>query len=112
MDAPNKIQSPHALAAPRKLHNSSAKQELVIEWQSGKQHAISYRQLRMACRCASCRANHTSGRIVLIPDDIHVEKINNLGQGLQLIFSDGHERGIFPWQYLFEIGEQLTSSRE
>jgi DUF971 family protein len=89
---------------PRSLHNAREQQCLLIRWQDGTEQTIPYVQLRAACRCATCRAQHTSGNIQLIAANIHVEKINNLGQGLQLVFSDGHERGIFPWAYLFEIG--------
>ncbi len=88
-----------------RLHNSRQQQQLTICWQDGEEHHISHRQLRAACRCATCRAQNTSGNIVLIDADIRVEQINNLGQGLQLIFSDGHQRGIFPWQYLYELGK-------
>ncbi len=92
---------------PIKLHNARQQQQLIIRWQNGEEHVLNYRQLRAACRCASCRADHTSGKISLIPTDLQVEKINNLGQGLQFIFSDGHERGIFPWQYLCELGSNI-----
>ena len=109
IDAPNQIQPVRETLAPRKLHNARAQQSLIIDWQNGQQHAIHYRQLRAACRCASCRAAQTSGKITLIPADIHLEKIHNLGQGLQFIFSDGHQRGIFPWQYLFELGSQASA---
>jgi DUF971 family protein len=110
MQAPNSIQPPHIIVAPRKIHNARAERQLIIDWQDGTQLAISYQQLRAACRCASCRAEQTSGKISLIADDVQLEKINNLGQGLQFIFSDGHQRGIFPWQYLFELGSTLTHS--
>jgi len=93
---------------PRKLQNARTDGQLIIYWPSGEEHKIGYKQLRTACRCASCRADHTSGKISLIPEDLYVEKINNLGQGLQFIFSDGHQRGIFPWQYLFDIGAQIS----
>lgn len=105
----NELQIANEIRAPKKLHNARAQHQLIIDWQTGEQHAISYQQLRAACRCASCRANHTSGKIFLVPADLQLEKINNLGQGLQFIFSDGHQRGIFPWQYLFELGEQASS---
>jgi DUF971 family protein len=95
---------------PRKLQNSRTFSQLVVCWPNGKEHKIGYKQLRSACRCASCRADQTRGKIPLIPEDLQLEKINNLGQGLQLIFSDGHERGIFPWQYLFDIGEQISGN--
>ena len=96
---------------PRKLQNSRSIGQLIIYWPSGEEHKITYKQLRSACRCASCRADQTRGKISLIPEDLYVEKINNLGQGLQLVFSDRHERGIFPWQYLFEIGEQVSDKK-
>ena len=99
------------IQSPRKLQNSRTSGQLIIYWASGEEHKIGYKQLRSACRCASCRADQTRGKISLIPDDIQIEKINNLGQGLQLVFSDGHERGIFPWQYLFDIGEQVAGHK-
>ena len=91
---------------PRKLHNVRQQQQLIISWQDGQEHKFTYRELRAACRCASCRANKVRGYLLLIDADLQLEKINNLGQGLQFVFSDGHERGIYPWQYLFELGTQ------
>ncbi|MES2823466.1 MAG: DUF971 domain-containing protein [Pseudomonadota bacterium] len=93
---------------PIKLHNARQHQQLIIHWQSGEEHALNYHQLRAACRCATCRANQTSGKISLIVADLQLQKINNLSQGLQFIFSDGHERGIYPWQYLFDLGAQAA----
>jgi DUF971 family protein len=96
------------IQTPKKIRNSITSRNILINWADGHEHTLSHRQLRAACRCASCRANHTQGKISLINEDLHVVKINNLGQGLQLVFSDGHERGIFPWQYLFDMGEQVA----
>lgn len=93
---------------PHKIHNARGQKRLVIDWPSGHKHIINYQQLRSACRCASCRADHIMGKIVLITEDLQLENINILGPGLQFIFSDGHERGIFPWQYLFDLGTQLA----
>jgi len=97
------------IPAPRKLHHARQQQQLIISWQNGQEHYFNYRELRAACRCATCRANQVRGRVVLIDADLQLEKLNNLGQGLQLIFSDGHERGIYPWQYLFELGSHLAT---
>lgn len=98
------------IPSPQKIHNARQQQELVIHWQNGAEHRFNYSQLRAACRCATCRSHKISGRMMLIDADLQLEKINNLGQGLQLVFSDGHERGIYPWQYLFELGAQPFSS--
>jgi DUF971 family protein len=29
--------------------------------------------------------------------------VNPQGYGVQLVFDDGHERGIYPWSYLREL---------
>jgi DUF971 family protein len=38
-----------------------------------------------------------------------VVELNVQGYGLQLIFSDGHERGIYPWPYLAQLTPEPTS---
>jgi DUF971 family protein len=62
---------------------------------------LSARTLRAACRCASCRAAERAGAPVLPASDVEVVRVNEVGgYALQLCFSDGHERGIYPWSYL------------
>jgi DUF971 family protein len=34
---------------------------------------------------------------------VQVIELNPQGYGLQLVFSDGHERGIYPWAYLAQF---------
>jgi DUF971 family protein len=36
----------------------------------------------------------------LVDDRVRLIEVNAQGYGLQLVFSDGHERGIYPWAYL------------
>jgi len=98
------------ILAPQKLHNARQERQLVIHWRDGQEHRFSYNELRAACRCAGCRARQVNGLRVLMDADLTIEKVNNLGQGLQLVFSDGHERGIYPWQYLFELGSHPAPS--
>ncbi|HYQ49053.1 MAG TPA: DUF971 domain-containing protein, partial [Pseudomonas sp.] len=35
---------------------------------------------------------------------VRIERVEPQGYGVQLVFSDGHERGIYPWPYLRELG--------
>jgi DUF971 family protein len=47
-----------------------------------------------------------SGRLALYDAEITVVEAKPFGvSGLQLFFSDGHSRGVFPWAYLRELGE-------
>jgi DUF971 family protein len=61
-------------------------------------------KLRSHCRCAGCRADALLGVVSPPCTKVEVLAITPLGYGLQIHFSDGHNRGIYPWRYLHELG--------
>ncbi|MDR6710497.1 DUF971 family protein [Pseudomonas hunanensis] len=89
--------------APRAVHNSTTQGELALQWADTVQ-VISHVRLRGACPCSQCRAGRLRGGIGVVRDDVRVERIEAQGYGVQLVFSDGHERGIYPWRYLRDLG--------
>ncbi|MNZ25477.1 hypothetical protein D3C78_426450 [compost metagenome] len=76
---------------------------LTLEWANGRVSQISHARLRAACPCSQCRAARLHGRIDAVPADVRLRSISGQGYGVQLLFSDGHERGIYPWSYLCEL---------
>lgn len=91
------------MIAPSAVRNRREAGELVLQWRDGEQ-VISHARLRGACPCSQCRAGRLGGRIDLVSDTVRVERVERQGYGVQLVFSDGHERGIYPWAYLKELG--------
>ena len=89
--------------APSAIRNRRADGELALLWSDGEQ-VLSHARLRGACPCSQCRAGRLGGRIDLVPGDVRVERVEVQGYGVQLVFSDGHERGIYPWAYLRQLG--------
>lgn len=89
---------------PRTLHRSSGDRELRIEWGEGDVQRIAFARLRGACPCSQCRAARLQGRIALVAADVGLIALNSQGYGVQLVFDDGHERGIYPWDYLRALG--------
>lgn len=89
---------------PRALHRSSGDRELRIEWGEGDVQRIAFARLRGACPCSQCRAARLQGRIALVAADVGLIALNSQGYGVQLVFDDGHERGIYPWDYLRALG--------
>jgi DUF971 family protein len=72
---------------------------------------LSAQRLRDACRCAGCTRARVDGRAAPADATIAVSAIDPVGgYGVNLGFSDGHGRGIFPWLYLREIDEAITCS--
>lgn len=81
--------------APQAIRNLRGPGQLVLQWEDGE-HSLSHTRLRGACPCSQCRAARLSGVISLVRDDVRVQRITSQGYGVQLVFSDGHERGIYP----------------
>lgn len=86
--------------APLAIRNNQQERCVIVQWSKTETQRLSWVELRGTCPCAGCRANRLRGTIPLINADIEVTAINNMIYGVQIIFSDGHDRGIFPWVYL------------
>jgi DUF971 family protein len=85
---------------PVAIGNSQGKQQLRLNWPDGREQLLDHVELRRQCPCSQCRAFRLQGLTVEVDERIRVIELNQQGYGLQLIFSDGHERGIYPWPYL------------
>lgn len=85
-------------------HTSSGRLEIV--WNDGSRSLLPHGLLRASCRCALCmQTRRQTNRQSEMPAMVRLMEINPIGQqGLNLVFSDGHGRGIFPWSYLHELG--------
>lgn len=88
---------------PRALHRCGDERELRIDWGEGEVQRIAFVRLRGACPCSQCRAARLQGRIALVGAEVGLRAVNPQGYGVQLVFDDGHERGIYPWAYLREL---------
>jgi len=66
-------------------------------------------QLRLSCKCAHCVRARFDGRFPERFPGIAITDIGSVGYGLNIAFSDGHARGIYPHSYLLSLAG--TSSR-
>ena len=60
-------------------------------------------QLRLSCKCAHCTRARFDGRFPDAFPGIAIVEIGDLGYGLNISFSDGHNRGIYPKPYLLSL---------
>ncbi|MCY1410542.1 hypothetical protein D9M71_259120 [compost metagenome] len=89
--------------APRAIGNTRSRAELRLEWADGGVQLISHARLRGSCPCAQCRAARLRGHIDLVDQGVRLVELNPQGYGLQLVFDDGHDQGIYPWAYLRQL---------
>lgn len=96
---------------PLTIEDHRASGLLVITWADGSRSRLTHALLRSRCRCAACeqQRRHGDAPPVAAPG-VRLDRIEPIGdQGLNLGFSDGHARGIFPWAYLRELGAAETA---
>jgi DUF971 family protein len=63
-------------------------------------------RLRVACRCADCIAATLRGTPPQPTGGLYLTDVIPVGNyALQLRFSDGHDRGIYPWSLLYDLHE-------
>ncbi len=86
-----------------KLHQQSKELELV--YAGGENHRLSCEFLRVHSPSAEVRG-HGAGQEVLQTGKLNVNIVDIKPVGnyaVQLVFSDGHDSGIFSWRYLYEL---------
>jgi DUF971 family protein len=84
---------------------------LEVGWCDAPRARLAAARLRAACRCAACTRDRALGTPAAIDPAVRVTTIAPVGAyGVNLQFSDGHARGIFPWRYLREIDDAISCS--
>lgn len=88
-----------------KLHQKSRKLELIYE--QNERYELDFEFLRVYTPSAEARG-HGPGQEVLQTGKRHVdiERIEPVGTyALRLIFSDGHDSGLYSWDLLYNFGK-------
>ena len=76
---------------------------LQIEWREGPVH-LPAGALRAACRCGACRALAVRQGPPANGAPVQLRGVAPVGRyAVQLSFSDGHDRGIYPWSLLHAL---------
>lgn len=83
-------------------------QELAIKWDDGSETFLPLEKLRHGCPCAGCQGErdvmgnlHKSPPQALRPASFQVVKVASIGgYGVQPVWADGHNTGIYSYDYL------------
>lgn len=85
------------------FHGTSGALEL--RWEDGGQARLEGPRLRAACKCAACEAQRRQG-LAVAGGTALLLSLQAVGEhGLAMVFSDGHDRGIYPWAYLRQLAD-------
>ena len=88
------------------VHNASRRLE--VRYDDGARFQLAFEYLRVYSPSAEVRG-HGPGQEVLQTDkrDVTISSVEPVGNyAIKPVFSDGHESGIYSWDYLYWLGEQ------
>ncbi len=91
------------MLSPKEAHFITESQ-IAVRWNDGAESFFTAQQLRQACRCANC-VHEMSGEPILNPSSVAPDltfldwqQVGNYAY--QFHFSDGHNSGIYAFDYL------------
>lgn len=86
---------------PSSIENHATSGVLALGWEDGTAVRWTHAGLRAACPCAECRARRRAGLAVAADAQLRIVAIEQVGAyALNLVFADGHRRGIYPYTLL------------
>ena len=81
--------------------------ELVVVSDDGRRWALSASLLWAECPSAQGRVRRARGLHRNPPENLVITAVNPIGTyGVNIAFSDGHARGIYPWPYLASLARK------
>lgn len=98
---------------PTKLERNEGN-KLTIHWSDGQQRQYSYRELRDACPCATCREKRAEPKNPLALNVLSASEARPLeitgmkpvgNYAYSIAFSDDHDTGIYTFELLQKLGE-------
>jgi DUF971 family protein len=101
-------------AVPERVVLPADRRGLRLTWPAKPATDLAAAALRAACRCAWCTRERIEGTFSPALDAIAIVALAPIGDyAVNITFSDGHARGIYPWTYLRALagtGDEAASS--
>ncbi len=85
--------------------------ELAVKWDDGTEQFITFENLRRACPCAGCKGEmdilgnlYKSPQKPYVANSFELVKLTGVGgYAIQPVWADGHNTGIYSFDYLQRI---------
>ncbi len=92
-----------------KLHQKSRVLEIAFE--DGKLYTLPFEFLRVYSPSAEVRGHGPGQEVLQVgKKDVEITQVEPVGSyAVQLVFSDGHDSGLYSWDYLYNLGVNQDS---
>ena len=90
---------------PEKIIVSKAKDKLTLVYTIGDRISLSAEYLRVYSPSAEVRGHHPSDHVLQYgKKNVRIINVKKVGlYAIQLVFDDGHDSGIYSWDYIFSL---------
>ncbi len=96
--------SPALVAAPKLITISDDRGYMRLTFSDGEDIELRADHIRTACKCAYCTRARIDGVFPERFDDVTINEFSFMGgYAINIAFSDGHTRGIYPWAFLIGL---------
>lgn len=97
----------HHATPPSEVRVVQQGRVLQLVWPEQTPMSLTAATLRALCRCAECTSARRRGNAKPIDSSVTISDVQPIGAGaLNLRFSDGHRRGIFPFAWLVSLHDE------
>ena len=98
--------------APTEIRLKRAERLLVVSFADGTTHELPCEYLRVFSPSAEVRGHGLVEPILVTgKQDVGIVAIEPVGNyAVKLVFSDGHDTGLYSWGFLRQLGEQRTAN--
>lgn len=98
------------MPVPKKISLNRQKNQLSLHYERGPKHQLSAEYLRVLSPSAEVRGHGISqGTLPTGKRDVTILTLTKIGHyALRIQFNDGHDSGIYSWDYLWDLSYNVT----
>ncbi len=98
---------------PTEIHLAKNKKSLLVKWSDRTTDFFSAELLRTGSQSAVSKRQKIDGLEAEVSEDLIILEILLIGSyAVNIVFSDGYDRGIFPWKFLKTLNEHASDDEQ
>lgn len=92
---------------PTELRFAKADKVLHVAFDDGANFSIPFETLRVESPSAEVQGHHPDQKVTVTgKEDVQITAAEPVGRyAVRLVFDDGHDSGLFTWDYLYALGQ-------
>ena len=100
------------MATPEEIRLQQHSRQLVIVFDDGEKYVLPCEYLRVYSPSAEVRGHGPGQEVLQVgKENVNITRVEPVGHyAVKLVFDDGHDSGIYSWDYLYKLGREFESN--